>query len=50
MDLVRPLYARILAEENRHADRSAGLGAGVALVGSLLAEKKVSWDEFVFSL
>ncbi len=50
LDLVRPLYARVLAEENRHVDRVAGLSAGVALVGSLLAEKKVSWDEFVFSL
>lgn len=47
---IGPLYKTLLDEENRHQDRKAGLAAGGALLDSVLAEKGVDYDQFVFSL
>jgi PAS domain S-box-containing protein len=47
---VEPLYARLLAEEARYADRKQGQAAGFALMQSLLAEQGMLYDEFVFKL
>lgn len=44
------LYAQLLAVENAHADRKAGMQAGIATVLDLLGKNKISYDEFVFSL
>ena len=47
---VEELYARLLAEEARHTDRKAGLEAASAMLAKTLAEKGVSYDEFVLGL
>lgn len=47
---VEQLYAQLLQEENRHADRKQGLAASVALLEQALARQGVSYEEFVFSL
>ncbi len=47
---VRPLYAQLLAEERRHADRTAGLQASSALLTQLLATQGVDYERFVFGL
>lgn len=44
------LYAELLAEENRHADRKAGMDASTRLLLSKLQSLGVPYDEFVFAL
>jgi PAS domain S-box-containing protein len=50
VDKASALYATLLAEERRHADRAAGMAASTAMVHALLASKGLGYDEFVFSL
>ncbi|CAA7616730.1 PAS domain-containing protein [Magnetospirillum sp. UT-4] len=50
LEVIRPLYARLLAEETRHGDRKAGLEAGFAMLQALLADKGLSYDQFVLGL
>jgi PAS domain S-box-containing protein len=50
LEKVRPLYARLLAEEQKHTDRTAGMRASGALLLGLLAERHVDYAEFVFGL
>lgn len=47
---IQPLYARLREEEERHPDRNAGMEAASALLTSILAEKGVSYDQFVLGL
>jgi PAS domain S-box-containing protein len=47
---VEPLYAQLLAEENRHADRKVGMQAGFDMMVGLLQENNVDYDQFVHSL
>jgi len=47
---VEPLYARLLKEEARHADRKQGQAAGFALLQTLLAEQGMPYEEFVFKI
>jgi hypothetical protein len=47
---VKEIYAALLAEESKHSDKRAGIAAGVGLLTRVLAEKKMDYDEFVFSL
>ncbi len=47
---VAPLYKQLLDEEHRHADRAAGLQASMALVAQVLADARMEYDEFAFSL
>lgn len=49
-ETVKPLYAKILAEEERHHDRKAGLAAGYRMVTELLNEHGVDYDEFIAGL
>ena len=49
-DTIIPLYKALLAEENKHDDRKAGLQASFAMVVNLLKEKGVAYDELVASL
>ncbi len=48
--VVEQLYARLLAEEGRHAERKVGQQAASALLATILADKGISYDEFVLSL
>lgn len=50
LDQVIPLYAQLLAEEAKHADRKQGQAAGFALLQHLLAEKGLAYEEFAFAL
>lgn len=49
-DVVVPLYADLLAEENRHANAKEGMNAGFNKLVSLLKSKGIEYDEFIFSL
>jgi PAS domain S-box-containing protein len=47
---VTPLYAQLLAEENKHSDRKQGTEAGTRLLLNILANQGIDYEEFVFSL
>jgi len=47
---IEPLYARLLAEEARFADRKQGQAAGFALLQTLLVEQGTPYEEFIFKL
>ncbi|MCC7052141.1 MAG: PAS domain-containing protein [Gemmatimonadaceae bacterium] len=47
---VTPLYAALLAEEQRHVDRSAGLEASCAMLADTLRSAGMTYDEWVWSL
>lgn len=47
---VRPLYARMVAEERRHANLHAGMEASARLLEQALRDAGMDYDEFVFSL
>jgi PAS domain S-box-containing protein len=44
------LYAKLLAEEARHADRKEGMAASTGMLVDLLGNLGKPYDEFVFSL
>ncbi len=48
--VITALYARLLEEERRHASKADGLAASVALLTKTLAERKQTYDEFIFSI
>jgi PAS domain S-box-containing protein len=50
LEKIKPLYRALLAEEQRHADRKAGLDASFALLKGTLESAKMTYDEFFFSL
>lgn len=50
VDAVVPLYAALLAEEQRHYDRAQGLEASFAMLVNILTSAGVSYDEWVWSL
>lgn len=47
---IRALYSDLLKIEEEQSDRKRGLEASTETLNKLLLEKKVSYDEFVFSL
>ena len=47
---IEPIYGQLLREENRHSDRKQGLAAAGDMLGRMLADANVEYDEFVFSL
>ena len=44
------MYQQLLAEEERHQDRKAGMMAGFEMLVGLLKKQGIEYDEFVFSL
>lgn len=50
LNAIAPLYRQVLAEEERHADRKQGMHAGAALLEKILADRGLSYDEFVLGL
>jgi len=48
--VIKPIYAELLAIENRHANRKDGMHAAVAALTEKLKTAKVSYDEFIFSI
>ncbi|MDR3437176.1 PAS domain-containing protein [Telmatospirillum sp.] len=47
---VSDLYAQLLAEEDRHADRKEGMAASTKMMIDVLGQIGKPYDEFVFSL
>jgi PAS domain S-box-containing protein len=47
---IRDLYARLLAEERRHASRKEGIAAAEAMVGDMLAREGLTYDEYIHRL
>jgi PAS domain S-box-containing protein len=47
---LAPLYRDLLSLENRAADRKQGMLQAYERLVSILLEKKISYDEFVFSI
>jgi len=50
VEAAEALYAALLAEEQRHDDWREGMKASAHMLSGVLDEKKVEYDEFVFSL
>lgn len=48
--VIKPIYAELLAIENGHANRKDGMHAAVAALTEKLKNAKVSYDEFIFSI
>ena len=49
-DTIVPLYRRLLAVEKEQADRKIGLDRSHRLLTDLLEEKRIGYDQFIFSL
>lgn len=49
-DMIIPLYARLRAEEQKHANRKAGLQASLEMINQLLDDHGVEYDEFIARL
>lgn len=47
---VVPLYARLLAEEQKYSDHKQGMEASFRLLSDLLANQGVEYEEFVFNI
>lgn len=50
LEKVKDLYAKLLAEEERHSDRKEGMLASTNILMQLLEKQNVEYDEFVLSL
>ena len=49
-DKIKPLYAMLLEEEEKHANRKEGMMIAYNKLLGLLKEKGLTYDEFLFSL
>lgn len=47
---IRPLYDKLLAEENKHSNRKSGMEASVQLLREILQEQNMEYDEFIAAL
>lgn len=47
---IVPLYEALLAEENNHPSRKDGMAAAYNMVGGLMAELGLQYDEFIATL
>lgn len=50
IEAIRPIYAALLGEEQRHSDPVEAIRAGTALLQSTLAGAGLTYDEFVWSI
>jgi PAS domain-containing protein len=50
IEKIKGLYTQLLAEENRHENRKDGMKRGYEMLMSMLKEKGMDYDEFVFSI
>lgn len=50
LDAIRPIYAALLDEENRHANGKDGMRASTDVLLAQLAKQGVSYDQFVLGL
>ncbi len=47
---IKDLYSALLAEEHRHDSRKDGMVRGYDMLIDILKDKRVSYDQFVFSI
>ncbi|MCF6344231.1 MAG: PAS domain-containing protein [Devosiaceae bacterium] len=50
LEVIKPLYKALLAEEAKYKNRKEGLAASTAILTSILQEKGVDYDEFILSI
>ena len=50
VELFEKIYAELRAEEQRHADWRNGMKAAGEMLLRMVAEKQMSYDEFIFSV
>lgn len=50
VETIAPIYAALLQEENRHADRKAGMHAGAAMLQAELQRLGMEYDELAFRI
>ena len=50
IEAIKPIYAQLLTEENRHSSPTTAIEASTQLLINTLQASNVSYDEFVFSL
>jgi PAS domain S-box-containing protein len=49
VEKIKPLYAKLVAEENRHENRKDGMNCGYELLMKTLKDMGLEYDEFIFS-
>lgn len=47
---ISPIYAALVAEEQRHSNPKDAIRASTAILGQALADKSMTYDQFVWSL
>jgi PAS domain S-box-containing protein len=47
---IEPIYQRLRAEEERHADRKQGMQSSIAILDTAFAQTRFGYDEFVLDL
>lgn len=50
LDVIRPLYDRLLGEERRHQNTPTAIEQSMALLKATLEQSGLTYDEFVWSL
>jgi PAS domain S-box-containing protein len=50
LKIIKETYGLLLAEEKKHSNRKEGLAASTALLGEILNEKGIDYDEFILSI
>ena len=49
-ETIIPLYAQLKAAEQQHQNRKQGLEESQAMVGALLAQSNLAYDEYIMTL
>jgi len=49
-DVIVPLYKTLIKEEKKHKNRKDGMNSSFELLGKILEEKGISYDEFILSI
>lgn len=50
LEKIKPIYAKLLAEEKRHKDRKEGLAASTKMLNETLGELGARYDQLMFIL
>jgi hypothetical protein len=50
LEIIKPLYAELKAEEDRHSNRKDGMNAAYQMLLGKLAEAGMEYDEFILSI
>ena len=50
VELFESVYAKLLAEEKRHADWREGMASAGAMLRSMVSERNMDYPEFIFSV